>query len=218
MQGTLKMPPCIRIKEMDNMAKTFWEALQNRRSIYGLSDEKVVSEQRIEEIVKDAVTYTPSSFNSQSTRVVLLFGEQSKKLWQITLDTLQKLVSPEQFIETEKKINGAFASGYGTVLFFEDQTVVDGLMKGFPLYADNFPVWSQHTNAMHQLVVWTALEAEGLGASLQHYNPIIDSAVQTEWNIPATWKMIAQMPFGKPAFTPSEKQVADMDSRVKVYK
>ncbi len=200
------------------MAKTFWEALQNRRSIYGLSDEKVVSEQRIEEIVKDAVTYTPSSFNSQSTRVVLLFGEQSKKLWQLTLDTLQKLVSPEQFIETEKKINGAFASGYGTVLFFEDQTVVDGLMKGFPLYADNFPVWSQHTNAMHQLVVWTALEAEGLGASLQHYNPIIDSAVQTEWNIPATWKMIAQMPFGKPAFTPSEKQVADMDSRVKVYK
>lgn len=200
------------------MAKTFWEALENRRSFYGLSDEKVVSEERIETIVKNAVTYTPSSFNSQSTRVVLLFGEQSQKLWQLTLDTLQKLVSPEQFVETEKKINGAFASGYGTVLFFEDQSVVDGLMKGFPLYADNFPVWSQHTNAMHQLVIWTALEAEGLGASLQHYNPIIDAAVQAEWNIPSTWRLVAQMPFGKPAFTPPEKQVADIDSRVKVYK
>lgn len=200
------------------MAKTFWEALENRRSFYGLSNEKVVSEERIETIVKNAVTYTPSSFNSQSTRVVLLFGEQSQKLWQLTLDTLQKLVSPEQFAETEKKINGAFASGYGTVLFFEDQSVVDGLMKGFPLYADNFPVWSQHTNAMHQLVIWTALEAEGLGASLQHYNPIIDAAVQAEWNIPSTWRLVAQMPFGKPAFTPPEKQVADIDSRVKVYK
>lgn len=200
------------------MAKTFWEALENRRSFYGLSDEKVVSEERIETIVKNAVTYTPSSFNSQSTRVVLLFGEQSQKLWQLTLDTLQKLVSPEQFAETEKKINGAFASGYGTVLFFEDQSVVDGLMKGFPLYADNFPVWSQHTNAMHQLVIWTALEAEGLGASLQHYNPIIDAAVQAEWNIPSTWRLVAQMPFGKPAFTPPEKQVADIDNRVKVYK
>lgn len=200
------------------MSKSFWEALKNRRSIYGLSNEKIVAEERVEEIVKDAVKYTPSSFNSQSTRVVVLFGGQSQKLWQITLDTLRKLVKPEQFIETEKKINGAFASGYGTVLFFEDQTVIDGLMTGFPLYADNFPVWSQHTNAMHQLVVWAALEAEGLGASLQHYNPIIDSAVQAEWNIPATWKLVAQMPFGKPAFTPPEKQVADLDSRIKVFK
>lgn len=200
------------------MEKTFWNALEKRRSIYGLSDEKVVTEERIEELVKDALKYTPSAFNSQSTRIALLFGEQSKKLWQITLDTLRPLVNPEQFADTEKKITGAFSSGYGTVLFFEDQTVVDGLINGFPLYANNFPVWSQHTNAMHQLVVWTALEAEGLGASLQHYNPLIDDAVQAEWNVPATWKLVAQMPFGKPAVTPAEKQVADMDSRLKVFK
>ena len=30
---------------------------------------------------------------------------------------------------------------------------------------------------MLQLVVWTALEAEGLGATLQHYNPLIDDEV-----------------------------------------
>lgn len=39
---------------------------------------------------------------------------------------------------------------------------------------------------MHQLVVWTALETEGLGATLQHYNPIIDDEVKNEWNIQVT--------------------------------
>jgi predicted oxidoreductase (fatty acid repression mutant protein) len=28
---------------------------------------------------------------------------------------------------------------------------------------------------MHQLVVWTALEIEGYGASLQHYNELIEA-------------------------------------------
>jgi predicted oxidoreductase (fatty acid repression mutant protein) len=200
------------------MSKTFWEAIKTRRSIYGFSDEKIVSEQRIEEIVRDAIRHTPSPFNSQSTRIVLLFGEQSNKLWQFTLEALRKVTSEEQFADTEKKITGAFASGYGTVLFFEDQTVVEGLVSGFPLYADRFPVWSQHTNAMHQLVVWTALAAEGLGASLQHYNPLIDGDIQAEWGVPASWKLVAQIPFGKGLAEPAEKQIADIDARLKVFR
>lgn len=91
-------------------------------------------------------------------------------------------------------------------------------MDSFPLYKDNFPVWSDHTNAMHQYVIWTALEAEGLGASLQHYNPLIDSAVQKEWNIPENWKLIAQMPFGKPLAAPGDKEYKDVDARVKIFK
>ncbi|MDF2568290.1 MAG: nitroreductase [Oscillospiraceae bacterium] len=200
------------------MAKAFWEAVKDRRSIYGFSNEQVVPQERIEEIVKDAIKHTPSPFNSQSTRIVLLFGEQSNKLWQFTLDALRKVTDEKQFGETEKKINGAFASGYGTVLFFEDQTVVNHLVNSFPLYADRFPVWSQHTNAMHQFVIWTGLEAEGLGASLQHYNPLIDADVQKEWGIPESWRMTAQMPFGRPLAEPGEKEFSDIDARLKIFK
>lgn len=71
---------------------------------------------------------------------------------------------------------------------------------------------------MLQLVVWTALENEGLGASLQHYNPIIDEEVKKQWNIPESWKLIAQMPFGKPASEPKEKQFQPLEERVKVFK
>ena len=71
---------------------------------------------------------------------------------------------------------------------FEDDSVVKGLQDAFPAYATNFPVWSMHTSAMHQLAVWTMLEDAGLGASLQHYNPIIDEEVAATWHLPASWK------------------------------
>ncbi len=200
------------------MSKTFWDAVRDRRSIYGFGNEVIVSEERIEKIVREAIRHTPSAFNSQSTRIVLLFGENNQRLWKYTLRALENVTPEEQFADTEKKVNGAFASGYGTILFYEDQTVVEGLMKNFPFYADNFPVWSQHTSAMHQYVLWTALEAEGLGASLQHYNPLIDSAVQQEWDIPENWKLVAQMPFGKPLGEAGEKEFSDINARLKVFK
>ena len=200
------------------MAATFLDAIKNRRSIYSLSNEEVVPRERVEEIVQHAILHTPSPFNMQSTRLVVLFGQHSKKLWQITLDALKKVTDAEQFVQTEQKVNGSFASGYGTVLFFEDQSVVNHMSAQFPLYAENFAVWSQHSNAMHQFVVWSALEAEGLGASLQHYNPLIDDGVKTEWKLPDSWRLVAQMPFGKPLQPAGEKQFNDLEPRLKVFR
>ena len=200
------------------MEKTFWTAVKGRRSIYALGNEKIVSEEKIQEIVTDALLHTPSPFNSQSTRLVLLFNEEHKKLWQITLAELNKKVSAEQFEQTANKINGCFAAGYGTVLFFEEKGIVDNLCKGFPSYADRFPHWSQHTNAMHQFVIWAALEAEGLGASLQHYNPLIDDEVRNNWNIPESWQLIAQMPFGSVLAPAGEKEFGKIEDRLKIFK
>ncbi|WP_152402573.1 nitroreductase family protein [Paenibacillus cellulositrophicus] len=199
------------------MSKQFIDALKNRRSIYGISKEQVISDEKVQEIVNDAVKYTPSSFNSQSTRVVVLLGEQHDKLWNVTENVLKAVVPADSFAPTAEKM-AAFRAGYGTILFFEDYEVIEGLQASFPSYADNFPVWSHHTSAMHQLVIWTALEAEGLGASLQHYNPLIDQKVAAEWNIPASWKLIAQMPFGKPTVQPGEKEFKPLEDRVKVFK
>jgi predicted oxidoreductase (fatty acid repression mutant protein) len=200
------------------MEKTFKQALENRRTYYAIGSESPVSDEKIEEVVQFAVKHVPSSFNSQSTRVVLLLGENHKRLWTITKDILRKIVPAEAFKTTEDKINNCFLAGHGTILFFEDQNVVKGLQEAFPSYADNFPVWSQQTSAMHQLAVWTMLEDLGLGVNLQHYNPLIDKDVEKEWNIPATWKLIAEMPFGMPLAQPGEKQFKPLDERIKVFK
>lgn len=192
-------------------------AVEKRRSYYALSNESPISDREIREIIDFAVLNVPSSFNSQSTRVVLLLGDSHKKLWQIVKDVLQKRISEEAFVATEKKIDGAFASGYGTVLFYEDEAVVEGLQEAFPSYKDNFPVWSHHTSAMHQFTIWTLLEEAGLGASLQHYNPIIDEEVAKAFNINPKWKLIAQMPFGKPIGEPNRKEYQPLDGRVVVF-
>ncbi|MFB5676666.1 nitroreductase family protein [Paenibacillus terreus] len=200
------------------MSKDFFTAIKERRSYYGISKEAVISDARIQEIVEEAVKYTPSSFNSQSARAVVLLGEQHDKLWNITEEILREVVGDEAaFASTAEKM-AAFRSGYGTVLFFEDNDVVAGLQQSFPSYADNFPVWSNQSNGMLQLVVWTALEQEGLGASLQHYNPLIDEKVKHEWSIPESWRLIAQMPFGKPVAQPGDKEFNPIEERVKVVK
>ncbi|MFE6168201.1 nitroreductase family protein [Viridibacillus arvi] len=197
--------------------KDFATAVEERRSIYVINNEAIVSDERIQEIVEHAVKHTPSSFNSQTARAVVLLGEQHSKLWSITTETLRQVVPANDFSPTEEKMN-MFGAGYGTVLFFEDQSIVKGLQEKFPSYADNFPIWSLQSSGMVQYVVWTALEQEGFGASLQHYNPLIDDEVKSEWNIPLDWKLLAEMPFGKPVIAAGEKQFSPVEDRVKVFK
>ena len=199
------------------MTKEFKSAVQARRTFYGISKAVAVSDEKINEIVTHAVTYVPSAFNSQSARVIVLLGAQHDKLWEITKTALKKIVPSDQFSATEDKIN-SFKNGYGSVLYFEDQTVIEELQSKFALYKDNFPVWSQQSSGMLQFAIWTALEIEGLGASLQHYGALINEEVRKTWNVPDTWQLIAQMPFGKPTVTPDEKQVQPLEQRIKFYK
>ena len=199
------------------MIKDFSEAVKERRTYYGISNEAPVSDERIKELIDHAVTYAPTAFNSQSGRVVLLLGEHQNKLWDLTKESLRKVVPEEEFAQTEEKIN-SFRNGYGTVLFFEDQSVVQGLQQQFSLYAENFPIWSQQSSGVLQYIVWTALEIDGFGVSLQHYNPLIDNEVKKEWNIPDEWKLLGQMPFGKPTGEPLEKQFKPLEERIKVFK
>ncbi|MDR0972452.1 MAG: nitroreductase family protein [Prevotellaceae bacterium] len=198
--------------------RTFIEAVKHRRSYYAINHQSPLSAEQIEQLINDAVLYLPSAFNSQSARVVLLLGKHHARLWEIVKDTLRKIVPPAAFGKTEAKINGSFASGHGTILFYEEQLIVEEMQKAFPTYADNFPVWSQHTSAIHQFTIWTMLEDAGLGASLQHYNPLIDAQVAQEFMIPDTWKLIAQMPFGVPVAEPGPKEFESLAKRVKIFK
>lgn len=199
------------------MTKNFYEAIEGRRSYYGISKDEVASDEKIKEIIEHAVKYTPSAFNSQTARVVLLLDKHHTKLWDITMEALRKIVPADKFSSTEEKIN-SFNAGYGTILFFEDNNIVEYLQKEFSLYKDNFPIWSKESSGMHQFNIWTSLELLGFGASLQHYNELIEAGVKKEWNIPDGWEMRAQMPFGKPTSSPGEKEFKPLEDRVIVYK
>ena len=71
---------------------------------------------------------------------------------------------------------------------------------------------------MLQLAVWTALAEAGVGASLQHYNPLIDEQVKKEFNLPASWKLVAQMPFGTFTGKDGDKPYIPLSERLRIEK
>lgn len=196
---------------------TLQQLAEKRRTIYALSDQLPVSNDEVVEVVEHAILHTPSSFNSQSTRIVVLFSDDHRKLWDMTEDVLRAIVGDEEkFKSTQEKIGG-FRSGAGTVLFFEDQAVVRGMQEAAPLYADNFPIWATQTSAMHQYVIWTALASINVGANLQHYNPVIDQKVASTWNIDVDWELKAQLVFGAIEQPAGDKAFKPVDERMKVF-
>ncbi|EXC31993.1 nitroreductase family protein [Acinetobacter sp. 869535] len=195
---------------------SFMNHVKNRRTIYAIGNNVNVDQAKIEETIREAIKHSPSSFNSQSSRAAILFGESHTKFWEIVRETLRKIVPAEAFAATDGKIS-SLAAGYGTVLFYEDQDVVKGLQEQFAAYADNFPVWSEHSTAIAQFAVWTALSEQGIGASLQHYNPIVDAEVAQAFDIPASWKLRAQLVFGSIEAPAGEKTFMDDTARFKTF-
>ena len=195
---------------------SFLDHIKQRRTIYAVGKNVALTPEQIESVIKEAVNYSPSAFNSQTSRIVTLFGESHLQFWNIVRETLRKIVPEAAFEGTNTKIN-SFAAGYGTVLFYEDQDVVKSLQEQFALYADNFPVWSEHSSAIAQFAVWTALSEQNIGASLQHYNPIVDAEIAEIFDIPANWKLRAQLVFGSIEAPAGEKTFMAEADRFKTF-
>ena len=205
--------PIIKNKETP---MSFLDQIKQRRTIYAIGKNVTLENSKIESVIQEAVKQSPSSFNSQTSRVVTLFGQSHDKFWDIVLETLRKIVPAAAFEGTSGKI-ASFKAGHATVLFYEDQDVVKSLQEQFALYADNFPVWSEHSTAIAQFAVWTALAEHNIGASLQHYNPIVDEEVASTFDIPANWKLRAQLVLGSIEAGAGEKTYIDDAVRLKTF-
>jgi predicted oxidoreductase (fatty acid repression mutant protein) len=92
-----------------------------------------------------------------------------------------------------------YEHAYGTILIWDDLEAIAKFKDEAPgIYKDKCEEWATQSNGMHQYHLWSALEAFGLGANLQHYNPLIDERVQKTRNLPKGWALRAQMVFGTP--------------------
>lgn len=198
------------------MTNAYIDAIKVRRTQYSLGKDLPLPQAEVTALIQEAVRLSPSAFNSQSSRVVVLYEAQNAKFWDFVKDALRKIVPTEHFGPTENKING-FAAGAGTVLFYEDKDVIAKLQNQFATYAENFPVWSEHSTGIAQFSVWSALANAGVGASLQHYNPLPDAAVASEWNIPSSWYLRAQMPFGSNQAPFGDKTFIDDSERFRIF-
>ena len=72
------------------------QAAETRRSVYALNKQLPLSAAETAQIVEHAVKHTPSAFNSQSTRVIVLFGAEHEKLWQFAENALRAIVPADR--------------------------------------------------------------------------------------------------------------------------
>ncbi|KAI5478984.1 hypothetical protein MNV49_004388 [Pseudohyphozyma bogoriensis] len=197
------------------MSSAFLSAVESRRTIYALGNTLSIPESKVLDIVNTAVKHSPTSFNSQSSRVLVLFGEEHVKLWGFAKAALKAILPAEAYPASEQRLSG-FEAGAGTVILFEDKAVVKGLQDAMPMYAEKFPQWAGHATGILAYVLWTALEAEGLGANLQHYNPLIDADVVKTWGVPESWEITGQLVFGDIKAPAGDKTFKPLEERVKV--
>ncbi|KGN71247.1 nitroreductase family protein [Porphyromonas sp. COT-239 OH1446] len=192
---------------MTTQLEIFKGALAHRHSHYALRPEWVASRETVEALLGSVLQTVPSAFNSQPVRMVLLTGEAHASHWKLVEDALIGLMGQEAYeANTASKIRQAFASGVGTVLFFDVPSVTEGLQASFPSYAANFPIWAQQVQGSHQHSVWMGLDMLGFGASLQHYIGMVDSEIKALAEVDASWVLTAQMPFGAPLAEVSGKE------------
>ena len=197
--------------------KKFLDLVQKRRSIYHLNNKTDVSIKKIVETIQTCLKHSPSAFNSQTSRIILLINEPYLSFWSSTNNTLKEITPPEKFNQTKEKID-SFKQGIGTILFFEEQHTILALEEKFPLYKENFQIWSQQSAGMLQYSIWLALSELNLGANLQHYNPLVDEYVQQTFHTPTSWKLVAQMNFGGIQKEAEEKSFLDLSKRFHIFK
>lgn len=179
----------------------FLDAVAARYSAYSLDDgieEAGVSFDDVVETVRRIAPAVPSSYNSQTCRLIVLGGDDHRAFWSIVADVLRaKVDDEERFARTEAKLKG-FSDAAGTILFYEDDAGTEALIEKHPSYKDASPVWAEHGDAMMQYAVWTGLYDMGLAANIQHYNPIIDDRVGEAFGVPEGLRLVCQMVFGRP--------------------
>lgn len=194
----------------------FDKLISQRRSVYNLGAKLKISSDEITKLCSLALKHCPTAFNSQSGCIIILFNSGHKKLWQETANILQRITPKKVFVQTQKKIS-SFAAAAGTILFFEDEEKIIDLQQKYPLYANKFCTWAEQSQGMLQYITWCLLAEHKIGASLQHYNPLIDDFVKKTFNTPPTWRLCAQMPFGSINKPADPKSFSPIESRLKIF-
>ncbi|OBA26386.1 hypothetical protein HANVADRAFT_53126 [Hanseniaspora valbyensis NRRL Y-1626] len=145
---------------------TLLKSISSRRTIYALKPELPagVSIDEIKEITESILKHTPSAFNSQPNKVLILTGAAHKKVWEQVVEAI-----PTD--DGKKRPQSAADEAYGTIVFLTDDSVTKSLQENFPAWAAAFPDFAVTSNGALQISTWTALsQLTGFGAHLQHYN------------------------------------------------
>ncbi|KAM0548181.1 hypothetical protein ACHAPJ_009979 [Fusarium lateritium] len=178
-------------------------AAKYRRTVYGLKDTSPVPDSRIEEIVREVISFAPSSYNTQPGRYTLVLGEKHKQLWDVVVENaapVLKAAGPHVWAAMEPRFQ-RFKNAYGSLVFWTRGQSLQESKEKHKSAAQLIDSFADHSGGMAQILLWTALELEGFGASLQHTgaSPPVEVALKQFLGVPDDYHFQANMVFGEPA-------------------
>ncbi|KAL6897450.1 Nitroreductase [Trichoderma evansii] len=181
-------------------ADQFLAAAKHRRTVYGLKGTSAVSDKRVEEIVSEVLSFSPSSYNTQPGRITLVTGEKHKQLWDIIIKTSEPILkgAGEAVWNTMSGVFESHKASYGSVVFWESGKAIKEAGEKHQSAAHMFPQFAEHATGMAQILVWTALELEGLGANLQHLQaiPPVEAEIKKFLQVPDDYSLKAHLNYG----------------------
>ena len=68
------------------MSAPLFALAEQRRTYYGISNKSPISDEKLQELVEQAVKYTPTSFNLQNVSTALLIGEPYRRVLTMVKD------------------------------------------------------------------------------------------------------------------------------------
>ncbi|KAJ3125329.1 hypothetical protein HK100_010868 [Physocladia obscura] len=179
------------------MPSVFQSIVATRRSHRDtILPESTVFDSELEDLVKFALDNSPSYFNSQGSRAILVVKEDHQKLWDAAKESAKAVQSGEYLEGTLAKIDG-WRNGYGTILIYDDEENLKGFQAKIPPLAEIFVEHQAHSSGILQFVLWTSLSEKGLGGSLQHQQALVQDYAKQAFGVADSWKLVAQIPFGK---------------------
>jgi len=63
------------------MSNNFLDLIHKRRTIYAIGRNVNQSPEHLTDLIQQAIKQSPSSFNKQSSRAVILFNAEQEKFW-----------------------------------------------------------------------------------------------------------------------------------------
>ena len=174
--------------------KAFIEYLQACQPMAKLGKKVHLSQNYLSALIIEAIKSCPSVQGIQGLKFVVLYHEAHQKFWQLVEAQQRQEIPAHVFAATAYKMQ-ACQNALGTILFFEDQQVLQDLAKKQPLLAQQHPNWSAQYLGVASLAAWGILADVGLGAELLHYQGF-DHKLQKQFKLEQSWKLKAQLLFG----------------------
>jgi predicted oxidoreductase (fatty acid repression mutant protein) len=148
--------------------------------------------------LQDAVVRTPSAFGVTPWHIVIL-TEQRDAFWDEVAAGFRDGLEGDRLERYLGRLEG-FRSGAGVILIYEDLSARPALHLNWGLSEQTAHDFVQQGLGMLQLAIWLVLTEEGLAASLQHWDWLIQDRLAALLDLPTDrYQLVSVLPVGEPA-------------------